>query len=95
MENWDKALSFVRRECKKARKLGWGGAHPSFSVSEILAKAEAKFGLPSFGVVGWCDAVGKNCVSYLNMGDPYELTIYVRTTPHSARVSLGCWGDLV
>lgn len=95
MENWENALKFVRRQCKAASSEGWGGSHPSFAVKQILEEAEKRYGLPSFGVEGWCDAVGKNGVSYLNMGDPYALTIYVRTTPHSARVSLGCWGDLV
>lgn len=68
--------------------------HASHLACEILREADEKFSLESFGDEGWCDEVGADGVSYLNMGDPYVLTIVVETSPRSARFSVGCWADV-
>lgn len=92
--NWEEAVAFVRKELAKLAKLNYNNAHPSFAVRDVLLAAEEKFVLPTYGVEGWAVKNGRNGVSYLNTGDPYERTIYVRTTPFSAKTSLGCWGDV-
>lgn len=92
---WDRAVAYVRARCAAAAKTSYNNQHPSFAVRGILHDAERRFNLPTYGVEGWCTQMGRNGVSYLNAGDPYALTIYVRTTPFRAQVSLGCWGGLV
>lgn len=91
-ETLKKARAWARREFNKRQKNSYG--HPSFLVREVLEEADRKFNLGSFGVEGWSNRSGSGGVEYLNMGDPYDTTIYVRTTPWSARFSVGCWGDI-
>ena len=69
--------------------------HASFLASRILKEADEKFGLESFGVEGWCDDTGSGGCEYLNMGDSYTLTIYVKTNRYSARFSVGCYAGAV
>lgn len=69
-------------------------SHASHLACEILREADKRFALESHGDEGWCDDVGSDGVSYLNMGDTYTLTLCVKTSPRSARFVVSSWGDL-
>lgn len=69
--------------------------HPSHLAARILEEAAEKFDIDHYGVEGFSDEFGNHGVSYLNMGDPYITTLLVRTSPSTARFSVGAWGDIV
>lgn len=65
-------------------------SHASFLAAEILEEADARFALNSHGVEGWSSETGASGCDYLNMGDSYAATLYVKTQRYSARFSVGC-----
>lgn len=69
--------------------------HASHLASEILKEADERFKLESFGVEGFCDQVGASGCDYLNMGDSYTQTLYVKTNRYAARFSVGCYAGAV
>ncbi len=60
------------------------GAHASFLAGTILEEASKRYKLADYGVEGWAHNFGRTGVQYLNYGDPYTPTIYVRSGPYSA-----------
>jgi hypothetical protein len=70
-------------------------SHASFLASEILKEADEKFALESHGVEGFCTRDGSGGCDYLNMGDSYTQTLYVKANRHSARFSVGCYAGAV
>lgn len=60
------------------------GAHASFLAGAILEEASKRYKLADYGVEGWAHEGGRTGVQYLNYGDPYAPTIYVRSGPSSA-----------
>ena len=85
-----KATNWVRAQMSKRRD---PHAHPSHLAAEVLAEADEKFKLDSFGVEGWATST-QSGVQYLNFGDTYSPTIVVRCTRSGCRVSYaaGGWG---
>lgn len=88
-------LTRARRWCaREFAKRYERTSHASHLADEILKEADAKFALDSHGVEGWCDGVGNEGVSYLNMDDTYTLTLVCETSNRSARFSVNSWGNI-
>lgn len=91
-ENLKRARDWAARQFSNR----WDGEeHPSFVARRILEEASEMFEIGDFGVEGFTDSFGNDGVQYLNMGDTYDTTLLVQTTPRSARFSVGAWGDVV
>lgn len=69
-------------------------AHPSHLAAVVLAEADEKFHLGSYGVEGWATTPSRG-VQYLNYGDPYDSTIVVVSNAHNCRVhvAMGGWAN--
>lgn len=68
------------------------GEHPSHLASEAINLASQRFKL-GYGAEGFCWDCGRDGITYLNMGDPYEYTVLFDS--RNERFSTGCWGDMV
>lgn len=71
-------------------------AHASFLAGTILEEASRRYKLADYGVEGWADPGGRTGIQYLNYGDPYVPTIYVRGGSRSATFHFGrgVWASL-
>jgi hypothetical protein len=89
-EKLQQAAKWIRRELTKRAE----GSHPSHLAAKVLAEADEKFKLGSFGVEGWAKSSSRG-YQYLNYGDPYDRTIVVRSNPTQATVfvALGGWAS--
>lgn len=67
-------------------------AHASFLAGTILEEASRRYKLADYGVEGWAHNCGRTGVQYLNYGDPYIPTIYVRSGPSHASFYFGRGG---
>ena len=98
-ESREDYLKRVARWIRKAYKAGriidqadHGSYHPSHTATRVMLDAQIEFSdLGSFGVEGWCDDIGRDGFSYLNMGETYELTILFDSK--TERFTVGTWGD--
>lgn len=86
-----KAVKWCRREYSKRRETEH--CHCSHTAVEVMQEAEKKFDLGTFGVEGWGDECGRDGVSYLNSGDPYDTTIVFHTW--TERFYVRCYADSV
>lgn len=86
-ETLKKAARWIRRELTKRAD----GSHPSHLAARILAEADERFALASFGVEGWAKSP-QTGVQYLNYGDPYDATIVVRSNATRATVHVAVGG---
>jgi hypothetical protein len=75
-------------------RYSWRDGHASHLACQILREADEKFALESFGDEGFCDEIGSEGVSYLNMGDTYTLTLCVETSARSAKFLVSSWGAI-
>ncbi len=84
------AAKWIRQELKARAN----GSHPSHLAAVVLAEADTKFELGSYGVEGHASSPSRG-FQYLNYGDPYDATIVVASTRHNTRVSvaLGGWAS--
>jgi hypothetical protein len=90
-------LERARAWCaREFRKRYTGTEHGSFLAETLLNEASKLFDLGDCGVEGWSSLSGDTGVQYLNYGDPYIPTIYVRTTATGARWFYGKsgWGPM-
>lgn len=89
IETLTKARAWCVKEYSKRSKEDT--RHPSFLAGEILAEAEGKFAIPSYGVEGYAFTSVRG-MQYLNFGDPYDATIVVTSNPTMARFWLASGG---
>lgn len=92
MDSMEKAIAWCRREYLKRRKETH--FHCSHTAAEVMADAEKRFDLGTFGVEGF--AINSDAgLQYLNTGDTYARTILFRASScNFGRWSLGSWGDV-
>lgn len=97
-ETWRKALRWVKKEWRKRWPEAHG--HPSHLAGKILAEAEEKFELGTFGVEGFCGQEWgdfREGVSYLNIGETYDMTIthqaFQNFGGYRNTFRLESWGD--
>ena len=67
--------------------------HSSHAACEALRRAGDKYALFHFGVEGFCDPCGREGISYLNMGDTYDLTVCFDSRTN--RFLIASWGSIV
>jgi hypothetical protein len=101
MSDWIATRDVSRDLLKKARAYASGyfrrnreysPGHSSHLASEALEQAGIKYAF-GHGVEGFCWNCGQEGISYINMGDGYDLTIYFDTRTEQFR--LGCWADVM
>jgi hypothetical protein len=84
-----RAAKWCRTKYREARQTE--SCHCSHTASDVMYAAERLFtDLKSFGVEGFIQCGG---VSYLNIWDPYDLTIVFLSK--SERFQVTSWGDIV
>lgn len=90
--DWQRVRRLARARYKQLQASpGFRDKHPGHAVARALGDVSARFDI-GFGVEGWArDPFGRRGVDYINMGDPYELTVCVTTTPTGARFHVTCW----
>lgn len=72
--------------------------HPSHVIAQALETIAKRYDI-GYGVEGACSSdIHGAGLQYINMGDPYELTIVATTQPGATvfsgvRFQLACWGD--
>jgi hypothetical protein len=89
-EMWEKARKHARDYYRK------NYYHPSGRAAELaLESAAKKYGIDHSGIEGW--ALGMHSgVSYLNMGDTYETTLFAITRDrYDVQFKATCLGDLL
>lgn len=93
---WLDAIVWVRQEmARRVRMPEHRSLHRSFVANDVLVEAEAKFRLGTHGVEGWSSECGASGVQYLNTGNLYDRTIYIRSDRYAHRCSLGSIAGLV
>jgi hypothetical protein len=95
LEQLQAARSWCASQFKKRYNTKMG--HASFLAATILKEASEKFKLADCGVEGWTYGIGRTGVQYLNYGDSYTPTIYVRSNETGASFCFGRngWAPLV
>lgn len=68
-------------------------SHASFAARDAMARAAQELDI-GYGVEGFClDECGRNGVSYIKMGDTYDVTVLFDT--RHERFIVTSWGDYV
>jgi len=94
-------MELLRQVRKRARLLFDatynGDSHPSFAARDALLKAAEELGLDHHGDEGFVldnSTAHTKGITYLNMGDSYTPTVYVRTSRTDARFCVGTIASL-
>lgn len=72
-------------------------SHASFAATAALLKAAEELGLDHYGEEGFVldnSSAHTRGITYLNMGDSYTTTVYVRTSRTDARFCVGSIASL-
>lgn len=91
MPRWQEARKWCAAEFKK-RRPHRDNEHASFLANELLVEAALEFKLPTTETQGRASLNGQTGRSYINVGDPYETTLYVTTSYDAARFCVGLQG---
>lgn len=87
-----RAYNWARREYARRRMVE--DLHCSHTAADVMAEAEKRYQLGTFGVEGFAINMDSG-VEYLNTGDSYGRTILFRSRSRwIGRWSLGAWGDI-
>lgn len=90
--DWKAARVWCAREFRR-RHPDRAHEHASFLANELLEEAIERFSLPGGETQGRAfGPSGRTGRSYVNVGDPYETTLYVCTDYDSARFYVGLQG---
>lgn len=89
-------MQLLRQVRKRARSIYNnmydGYNHPSFAARDALLAAAEELGLDHYGDEGFVldnNSAHTRGITYLNMGDSYTPTVYVRTSRTDARFCVG------
>lgn len=92
LETLRKARQYAQREFVKLSEDYRYQGHSSHAATKAIELAGEKFDI-GYGCEGFCWNCGRDGISYLNMGDPYELTIMFDS--RKDRFWIGCYGDFI